>query len=396
MEEQIESHLSKYDLDLRKTHNGRFMDQKLTPDNLSFICDCIRNYTESDKSKWFTKKDIWYSQYLEVNVIAIYNKPNPKDPSAKREYDKFVGQPLRLLASAGILEDKKIGLQYHYKIQNYELLDLLALSQMNSLRFLGYYLTKVLSDSGELRYFRSYYDKYVSKILANEDLIELRDRYSCFIRGNTGIRGALEPNRIFNKIFNILAVLWRMPGEKGGKITDYPMIYKDIEYNDINWRDLNKKKDLTRKQSMLLHEAEVKHEKITDYEMIKAKAAIKSRHMLASELHDKLAGGEATQAHHIFPDKVFPQYRSTLENIILLTGSQHNSRAHPSNNTQVVDLDYQRQCLMSKLDSIEQSEKNKDGFYSLVKFIEMLNDIKGYNLRVDSTVNQVKDKLTQA
>lgn len=395
MADIVDNHLAKFDLDLRKTRNGRFMDQKLTPDNLSFICDCIRNYVGSDKAKSFTKRDIWDSPYLSSNVMDIYSKPDPQDPLAKREYDKFVGQPLRLLASAGVLKDVKIGNQYSYSVQNYELLDHIALSQMNALRFLGAYLSKTLKDSGEIRYFENFRDKYMANTLGNDDFISLRERYARFIRGNTGIQGSYEPNRIFNKILNILAVLWRMPGEKGGRVTEYPMIYKDIEYNEVNWRDLKKKKSLTRGQATALHEVEVQHEKITDYEMAKAKAAVKARYTPTSEVQDSLASGVATQVHHIFPDSTFSQYRAHPENLILLTASQHNSRAHPNNNTQLVDGEYQRVCLLAKLDSISKSLSDGDGFYSLATFIEMINDIKDLGIPEDATINVIKDRLTQ-
>lgn len=395
MADIVNDHLARFDFDIRKSRNGRFMDQKLTPDNLSFICDCIRNYVGSDKTKNFTKRNIWDSQYLSSNVVAVYSKPHPQDPSAKREYDKFIGQPLRLLAAAGVLKDEIIGSGYNYFVQNYELLDYIALSQINALRFLGSYLAKTLKDSGELRYFEDFRNKYKAGTLDNSDLVYLRERYASFLRGNTGIQGNYEPPRIFNKILNTLAVSWSMPGEKGGRVTQYPMIYKDIEYNEVNWRDLKKKKNLTRKQAAAIQKIETQHEKITDYEMSKAKDAVRARYAPTSEVKDSLANGVATQVHHIFPDKPFPQYRACLENLILLTPSQHNTRAHPNNNPHLVDGEYQRICLLAKLDSISKSISNGDKFYSLLTFIDMVNDIKNLKIPRDASINNVKDRLSQ-
>lgn len=390
MTDFIDNHFSQLDLDIRKSRFGRFMDQKLTQDNLSFICDCILNFTSGDVSKEFTTRDIWDSNYFRANVMAIYSKPDPAS-QAENEYDKFIIQPLRLLSYAGILEDRKQGAKFIYNISNLQILEYIALNQLNALRFLDKYLTKVLSDSGELHRFNNFNAKYQSGTIDNSDLVELRQRYATFIRGNTDIKGEYEPNRIFNKVLNILAAGRRMPGVRRGRITQFPIIYKDLEYNVVNWRDVKKQKDMPRKEV----EALVFREKLGDYEMQKAKNAIRQRHGHASEVKDSLADGNATQVHHIFPDSVFPKYRATVENLILLTASQHNTRAHPNNNTQLVDPEYQRVCLLAKSDNIEKSILTGDGFYSLEAFIDMLNELKGLNIPTGSSISVVKDKLTQ-
>jgi len=40
----IENYLNEIDLDIRKTNNARFMDQKVTPDVLSIIADSILEF----------------------------------------------------------------------------------------------------------------------------------------------------------------------------------------------------------------------------------------------------------------------------------------------------------------------------------------------------------------
>lgn len=389
MADFIDKHFDGLDLDLRKSRFGRFMDQKLTQDNLSFIADCILNLTSGDTSRSFTTRDLWDSEYFCSNVMTIYNKPDPKN-QAENEYDKFINQPLRLLSYAQVLSDELVGGKYIYTINSLQILEYIALNQLNALRFLDKYLTKVLSDSGEIGRFNTFNDKYRSGTLSNEDLVALRDRYATFIRGNTAIKGEYEPNRIFNKVLNILAAGRRMPGARGGRVTKFPIIYKDLEYNVVNWRDVKKQKDIPRKEV----EAMLFREKLGDYEMKKAKKAIKDRYAGISEINDSLATGKATQVHHIFPDSVFPKYRASLENLILLTASQHNSRAHPNNNTQVIDPEYQRICLLAKADNIQESLNQQDGFYSLESFIDMLNELKDLNISVDATINHVKDRLT--
>ncbi|MEI6228975.1 MAG: hypothetical protein WCP11_03060 [Candidatus Saccharibacteria bacterium] len=389
----IDNHLAKLDLDLRKSHNGRFMDQKLTHDNLSFICDCILNLVNGDYSRSFTTRDLWDLEYFCKQVIFVYNKPDPKT-QAENEYDKFINQPLRLLVYAGVLNDRKVGVSYVYTINNCDLLEYIALNHVNAFNFLVKYLTKVLVDSGEIHYFDNYEQHFKDGDIDNDDLAGLRSHYADFIRSNTPINGDFEPNRIFNKILNILAIYRRMPGTQRGRITDYPMALNDLVYNAINWRDLDKRKDITREEAAKLGEINEHLNRVTDYEMAKAKAAIRRRHNNVSELNDELAIGEATQAHHIFSDSRNPEYRAFTENLILLTPSQHNTKAHPGNNTQLLGKDYQKECLLAKLNSIEESEFNCDGFYSLPKFVGMINKVMfGLNIPDDSTIDDVRQVL---
>jgi len=77
MEQQIKDFTSSLDLDIRKT-KYRFMDQKVTPDVLSFIADTVLNFSDVDNIE-FTKNDIWESSYFTKNIPLIYNKPSPSN-----------------------------------------------------------------------------------------------------------------------------------------------------------------------------------------------------------------------------------------------------------------------------------------------------------------------------
>ena len=103
--EEIDKLLNSKDYDLRKSGNARFMDQKCTPDAISFIADCIANLS----LKTFTWNDIFESRYFIKNTQLIFNKPAPTNKHTSREYDKFIGQPLRMLNYAGILSSVKSG-----------------------------------------------------------------------------------------------------------------------------------------------------------------------------------------------------------------------------------------------------------------------------------------------
>lgn len=88
MRENIIRYLSNFDLDVRKSQDARFMDQKCTPDVVCFIADCIINTIDVDNE--FTVSNIWDAQYFIKNARAIFNKPLPTNPKAHHEYDKFI------------------------------------------------------------------------------------------------------------------------------------------------------------------------------------------------------------------------------------------------------------------------------------------------------------------
>ena len=143
----FESFLYEYDYDIRKIGDARWIDQKCTYDVLSIIADCIIEYVDSCEEEEFTVSDIWNSEYAQNNVIEIFSKPDP-GLKASNEYDKFFGQPIKLLGYSRILKVRKESSRYFYSINNRELLESIALRPTNALNFLYEYIIKVLTDSG--------------------------------------------------------------------------------------------------------------------------------------------------------------------------------------------------------------------------------------------------------
>ena len=129
----ITKFLSKYDLDVRKSHDARFMDQKCTPDVVCFIADCLINLNPQGE---FTVQDVWDMQYFIKNASAIFGKPSPKNETARHEYDKFIQQPLRMLAYAHVLNIEKRGNVNYYGIANLDILDYIATKERNAYNFL--------------------------------------------------------------------------------------------------------------------------------------------------------------------------------------------------------------------------------------------------------------------
>ncbi len=392
-EERIKEYIDQIDLDLRKKPEGfsRYMDQKITPDVITFISDCIVNFIGGkDPQTVFTTKDIWGFQYFQKNTVAIFSKPSPTNQTANAEYDKFIAQPLKTLAFAKILKEVKVGIRNTYQVSQPEILEYIAQNERNAWVFLVVYIEKVLSDSG-FKEIESYKKKAKAGNITKEDFELLKTRFEGFMRGYTNINGDTEIRRIFPKVLNPLAVYYMINGSEDGKMTENRFTYSDLMYNRSNFRDLGKDKAVTRQES-----EEIIEEKpdFSAYKVQKAKNIIRRNHT-TSEVKDSYSNGEATQVHHIFPEHEFPQISAYVENLILLTPQQHNTKAHPSNHTQLIDRAYQRECLLSKIDTIENSLKQGKDIYSKESLIHIVNIGLSLDLSTNTTFEDLRLKINE-
>ena len=202
-----------------------------------------------------------------------------------------------------------------------------------------------------------------------------------FTIGNTKINGRTECGRIFTKVINPLAFKLRKKGTERGRLSNYVIKLNDLQYNRSNWRDelSGKEKGLTRLDYERNNQINTQARALAKYAVNKAKKAIrnyndkfyesKSEVMQHSE---KLA---ATQAHHIFPQSDYPDIADYIENLIMLTPNQHYSMAHPNNNTQYIDKDFQYICLISKSHRIfeDLTSKNINKIYNFDDYKYVLN-----------------------
>ncbi|MFH1824401.1 MAG: hypothetical protein ABH873_04150 [Candidatus Firestonebacteria bacterium] len=386
--EKIKEYLEKVNLDIRQTKDARFMDQKVTPDVLCIIADCITNYIESieNENREFTTKDIWSYQYSNDNVKAIFNKPDVLDRSAKSEYDKFFQQPLKALAYSNVLFCEKRGNKNYFKVKNKNLLKYISIKERNALEFLLLYLEKVLRDSDIWKYFEDFF-----KNNDKQHFNELKKNYEDFILENTSIKGRVEIRRIFTKVLNPLAYIGELHGTERGFFSRFPIDYSSLMYNRRNWRDIAKVKNETRDQ----YEARAQNQVFayTNYSIQKAKNIIRSLYHSNSEVHDEFANDKANQVHHIFMASDYPEIAFYLENLILLTANQHLTHAHTDNNTRTIDKDYQLICLVSKSESIEQSLAKNEPIYSKEDFLFVLES--GLKVKLSNSINfqEIRDEL---
>ncbi|MBW8001158.1 MAG: hypothetical protein FVQ80_03950 [Planctomycetes bacterium] len=247
---KIGKHLNRYnDYDIRKTRSGQYIDQKVTPDVLATVADCILNFVGQETNQEFTRKDIQHSDYSNNYVGMIFSKPKTDNPSAASEYDKYFGQPLQTLAHAHILNATKKGKPWYYTIENYELLEYIATKDFFAFNFLSHFLEKFLTASGFFRHITAYKDLWERGQLTKTHFADLRNRWDMFLIGNTPKNGRTESHRIWAKVLNTFAVRHHMPGSDGGFLSTHAFTFNDLLYNRLNWRDLGKDKKLTRKEA---------------------------------------------------------------------------------------------------------------------------------------------------
>lgn len=375
-EREIIEFLSTKNYDIRITHNARWIDQKCTPDVLCIVADCILNYIDTNGNLDFTSKDIWFFDYTIQNVHDIFRKVQVDSSSASNEYDKFFGQPIKLFAYAGILEEEKFGRENKYRLINRSLLEYISLRERNALQFLIKYIGKVVEDSGLTIVFNEFFEQQNSQAYDN-----LKNTFFTFTVANTAIgskgsNGKLECGRIFTKVLNVLAFNLNKRGTEKGRISQHAITYDMLMYNRDNFRDIyaEKPKSISRKdyiaqQHIVINEAYYR------YLSTKAKRRLKQyndnyRNGLSEMLGDT---EHATHIHHIFPAGEFPEISYYLENLMALTPNQHLNNAHPDGRTTAVNRDYQHDCLLVKTDAIRENiEQSEEVIYSFTDFLHVL------------------------
>lgn len=367
------------DYDLRKTHNGRWIDQKCTPDVVWSVSDFILDYADKVSGR-FTVKDIWQSGYARETIAETFSKPGTDEKKAENEYDKVFSQPLCMLCYAGILRDVSATSRHLYEIENRDVLEYIAKSDTYSLRFLYIYIEKVLRDSGLYPVFDAFFNC--------QDMLHFHAVKRAFIKfyhEYTPIKKDFEPRRIFAKVLNPLAFRLKKKGTEGGHMSKTFITKADMMYNQDNFRDVykDKPKDMTRKEWLALHPDIDRRDGYFKQQMSHARKQLRnfiveyrrniSELTMFTEEHEDMAA--PTQMHHIFPKNEFPAVMHCIENLIALTPNQHYGFAHPDNHTQVVDLAAQKVLLIAKARSIRQNLESgtEEPVYEFANFLTVLS-----------------------
>lgn len=367
---------NQYDYDVRKTHNGRWIDQKCAADVVTVISDCILNYSFENPDQTFTTLDIWHYKYAVENVEDIFRKPGVESTKAKNEYDKFFQQPMKMLAHAHVLKEYKMGNKNIFSVENAEILEYIALRERNALFFLKTYIEKVLNDSGIMYLFDDFFKHQTSDYYQ-----KMKSGFSQFTISNTRINGVTECNRIFIKVVNPLAYFNHCLGTEGGRISKQNITYDMLMYNRNNFRDIysEKPKGVTRKEYVASHPVEV-NDAYYKYQSSKAKRFLRMfndahRNGLSEHIENGYMQDKAIHMHHIFPEAMYPEICYLYENIIALTPTQHLNYAHPNGHTQEIDEQYQHLLLLSKTDRIRENltVPTEEKIYDFSNLLYVLN-----------------------
>ncbi|GHV72957.1 hypothetical protein AGMMS49940_02590 [Spirochaetia bacterium] len=355
------------DYDVRKTGNGRWIDQKCALDAVCFVADCIVDYIRSGGEQHFQSPDIWHSEYAITNVQHLFSKPDPTIRSTLDEYNKFFRQPMKMLAAAGVLrEDGLLHNTIQFSVENIDVLEYIALRERNSFEFLCLYVEKVLKDSGLWDSFASFYDEQSKETLQN-----VKKHFSDFCIKHTPIGTKVEANRIFIKVLNPLACKFHKKGIVKGRLSPSMITYDKIMYNQTNWRDDAVGKDKNVARGNFIHAP--KNDDMYQYRITRAMKYLKQfndkYNAGRSEVLDKFSVGEiATHMHHIFPKNQYKEIADYIENLIALTSGQHLQAAHPNGNTSIVDHNYQYTCLIAKTESIRKNIMSNHGETVIYRF----------------------------
>lgn len=359
------------DYDVRRMGNGRWIDQKCAPDEVSFVSECILRHLQDSGKRVFLSPEIWRSPHAVVHAQEVFGKPTPLQAAALDEYNKFFRQPMKMLAAAGVLRESGHDRNaIVFEVVNENVLSFLARNEWNAYVFLHLYIEKTLRDSGMWDAFATFLERQSA-----DAYFELKAVFAAFCRRHTPIRTVTETNRIFAKVLNPLACKYHSRGTLRGRISPFAITFDMLKYNRVNWRDVGKAKDVARKDALAatgLHP--------DDYFATKAKDEVRRFNMECngglSEVLGRHSSGEATHMHHIFPQSGYASLAAFAENIIALTPSQHLSLAHPSGHTAKISPDFQYTCLLSKNETICKNVLHgfgPTGFYSFDKFAFVLD-----------------------
>lgn len=234
----LKQFLDLHDYDVRKSHNGRWIDQKCAPDLVSFVADCVFNYIENGGTQPFESPMIWKNDYSVENVQLFFGKPDPLIGETLDEYNKFFRQPLKMLAAAGVLkENGKKNNAIQFSVENIDVLRYIGMRDLNSWTFINLYVEKSLKDSGLWDYFDTFFDEPTK-----DHFNELKEVFEQFCFDNTPINTKREADRIFPKVLNPLACIRHKPGTEHGHITISSITWDQLLYNKPNFRDEGKEK----------------------------------------------------------------------------------------------------------------------------------------------------------
>ena len=126
---RYESYFKQYDLDIRKSNNGRWLDQKCTYDVISIIADSILEYTNSSLDIEFTVNDIWQSDYAHPDfIVGTWSQQGGENHitfESNGKYNKLIKSKRQFISSDGEWGQKGLYIyliRYNHVVDSLEML----------------------------------------------------------------------------------------------------------------------------------------------------------------------------------------------------------------------------------------------------------------------------------
>lgn len=141
---------------------------------------------------------------------------------------------MKLLANSQVLLERKQGSKNIFKVNNL-ILEYIAISEKNALKFLYRYIEKVLQDSGIYYDFENFFQSQKNAI-GNKDKLQfeynkLKQKFYDFTHLYTKIKKDLECGRIFTKVINPVAYFHNAFGTEGGHVSSDVITFDVLMYN---------------------------------------------------------------------------------------------------------------------------------------------------------------------
>lgn len=368
-------------------HKGIHFEQKTTPDLIWCVALVLLDITKDDPDLVFNDRDDVRTSRVFNDLMQDYFTKAPQS-EAEDEYNKVSSYQLGLFEYAGIIErvDER---PMRYKIIRRDVLQELAINDLNASKFLTEYTEKLIRDNGLWSSFESYL-----RNPTQQGYMEFKEAYWRWARRNTGVRTTNPQHsyRVFNKIFNILCYKYRIPGQSASNVIDGVCPYNFLIYNRKNFRDKDKPSGMTRREYTDTILSQIDSEGVVGTLLKKAKEAV-ARKYEDSEVKNPEYGylpNKGIHVHHILPVHAYREFSLVRENLIALTPGQHLSDAHPMGNTRLIDRHYQAICLLQKLNSIRESIANQEDFYEPSRFIDIVNACYGLDLGLETSLESLE------
>lgn len=385
-QKQIKDYLDSIDYCGFNRHNKQFdttaqaVDQKVTYDVLNTTCRCLVHWINNDLSKIFSHSDFLHDDFSK----RLYSSKKEEYGAAilsektKKEYDKLFWNIFETLAYVKVL-DKVNQRPRQFKIRNFEIIKLLAISPDACLCFVSIHAYKLIKSMNLENEWQNYVDDH-SRI----NLINFRSSFDAWIKQNTGHEDDI--GQIYQKVINPLFYLFVLPKYQSNKFLrslGMTQSVADLTYFRIHRRDMRRQRGKTRKEMK-----EMVQEVNLNPNLDKQKDKVKKWNQ---QYYGKSGGTYVSEfsgnvvyngihIHHIKMqtefDKNAPVYSNIVENLIIMTPTEHDSDAHLRGNTRIINPANLNLILWKQYSKINSFNERHIGEYQLDPFYKLACYIK--------------------